>query len=42
MMDDSPLDDIADPYGQGRAAVNRTADELYLFLHGLTYTVPWP
>lgn len=42
MMDDSPLDDIADPYGQGRAAVKETADELYLFLQGLVHTVPWP
>lgn len=42
MMEDSPLDDIADPYGQGSAVVARTADELYLFLHGLVGTVPWP
>ena len=42
MMGDSVTDDIADPYGLGRAEVQRTADELYLFLHGLSYTVPWP
>ncbi len=42
MMGDSPTDDIADPYGKGRSVVSKTADELYLFLHGLSYTVPWP
>lgn len=41
MMRDSPLDDIADPYGLGRAAVTRTADELAMFLSGLVFSVPW-
>jgi protein-tyrosine-phosphatase len=28
LMGDDPLDDVSDPYGQGDAAVRRTADEI--------------
>lgn len=42
MLVDSPLDDIADPYGKGRAEVTRTSNELYLLLNSLVSTVPWP
>lgn len=42
LMGDSELDDIADPYGAGVAAIHRTATELDQLTRQLVSLAPWP
>lgn len=42
MMTPDPADDVADPYGEGAAAVRRTGEEIDRLVRALVLLAPWP